>query len=462
MATAVPSPTSSATTMSSGSSSLGSSPSQTLSTSQQAASFALLLKAKGLVERDFLTAMQSHTTAPGAGFKITDEEILAKLWATCKTGRQLSIAVARTLRVFRLCHPPEQKRLKQGYPVVSPMPALTDPARLSLPFSEKEEVDYLARALCIELKLPLQKRNIERQREHAVTKRQKRKAAKAAAKKRVMGSQAPTPSLQLSLPNPPVRVMGAQAPAPSLQPSLPNPKSNSLPLGAGALVAPSASAASLSLSLMAAPSTRANDDELHSALLIHLVTSLRPGNVLKGSSDSKNELALKLSNVYESKASATGVASMFILNDRQKNSKGKPVLTAVPFNQTTKCPYKECAATKLKAAYKRRKAEGASPNDCVFINARSKKPLTTKSANSRIQQIAGEKFVAEDNPSEWKSFFTLKSARKTVASHMAHLGCAPQTVASQLKHGSIQSQMSYVCKFYKKKSGLVDELYKDL
>lgn len=209
-------------------------------------------------------------------------------------------------------------------------------------------------------------------------------------------------------------------------------------------------------------STRANDDELHSALLIHLVTSLRPGNVLKGSSDSENELALKLSNVYESKASATGVASMFILNDRQKNSKGKPVLTAVPFNQTTKCPYKECAATKLKAAYKRRKAEGASPNDCVFINARSKKPLTTKSANSRIQQIAGEKFVAEDNPSEWKSFFTLKSARKTVASHMAHLGCAPQTVASQLKHGSIQSQMSYVCKFYKKKSGLVDELYKDL
>ena len=260
MATAVPSPTSSATTMSSGNSSLGSSPSQTLSTSQQAASFALLLKAKGLVERDFLTAMQSHTTAPGAGFKITDEEILAKLWATCKTGRQLSIAVARTLRVFRLCHPPEQKRLKQGYPVVSPMPALTDPARLSLPFSEKEEVDYLARALCIELKLPLQKRNIDRQREHAVTKRQKRKAAKAAAKKRVMGSQAPTPSLQLSLPNPPAHVMGAQAPAPSLQPSLPNPKSNSLPLGAGALVAPSASAASLSLSLMAAPGgTSAND-----------------------------------------------------------------------------------------------------------------------------------------------------------------------------------------------------------
>ena len=209
-------------------------------------------------------------------------------------------------------------------------------------------------------------------------------------------------------------------------------------------------------------STRVNDDLLHSALLIHLVTSLRPGNVLKGSSDVGNGLVLKMSNVFECKASVRGVASMFILNDRQKNSKDKPVLTAVPFNEKTKCAYKECAATKLKAIYKRRKKAGAKPQDCIFINERSKGPLTTRIANSRIQQIMALKMLKESKPDEWKKFYTVKSARKAVASHMEHLGCAPQTVALQLKHASIQSQMSYVCKFYKKKSRLIRELYKDL
>jgi len=209
-------------------------------------------------------------------------------------------------------------------------------------------------------------------------------------------------------------------------------------------------------------STRANDDLLHSALLIHLVTSLRPGNVLKGSSDKNNVLALKMSNVFECKASARGVASMFILNNRQKNSKDKPVLTAVPFNDNTRRAYKDCAATKLKAIYKRRKREGAKPQDCIFINVRSKGPLSTRIANTRIQQIMALKMQEEGKPKEWNKFYTLKSARKAVASHMEHLGCAPQTVALQMKHASIQSQMSYVCKFYKKKTRLVRELYKDL
>ena len=209
-------------------------------------------------------------------------------------------------------------------------------------------------------------------------------------------------------------------------------------------------------------STKANDDHLHSALLIHLVTSLRPGNILKGSSDPDRGLVLKMSNVYESKVSKSGLASMFILNDRQKNSKGKPVLTAVPFNDKTKCAYKECAATKLKAIYKRRKREGAKPHDCIFINVRSKGPLTTRIANTRIQQIMALKMQSDGKPESWKSFYTLKSARKAVASHMEHLGCAPQTVASQLKHASIQSQMSYICKFYKKKNHLIRALYKDL
>ena len=142
---------------------------------------------------------------------------------------------------------------------------------------------------------------------------------------------------------------------------------------------------------------------------------------------------------------------MFILNNRQKNSKDKPVLTAVPFNDNTRRAYKDCAATKLKAIYKRRKREGAKPQDCIFINVRSKGPLSTRIANTRIQQIMALKMQEEGKPKEWNKFYTLKSARKAVASHMEHLGCAPQTVALQMKHASIQSQMSYVCKCYKKR-----------
>ena len=98
-------------------------------------------------------------------------------------------------------------------------------------------------------------------------------------------------------------------------------------------------------------------------------------------------------------------------------------------------------------------------DDHKFLDKRT---LSTRIANTRIQQIMALKMQEEGKPKEWNKFYTLKSARKAVASHMEHLGCAPQTVALQMKHASIQSQMSYVCKFYKKKTRLVRELYKDL
>ena len=202
-----------------------------------------------------------------------------------------------------------------------------------------------------------------------------------------------------------------------------------------------------------------NDKALHSAFLVHLITSLRPGNVLKGSSDKKHLLVLKMSNVFERQGSDP---CMFILNDKQKNSRGEPVLTAVPFHKSTRKPRRDCAATRLKDAYLKRKSEGAGHADCVFLNARSGLPLSTNCANSRIQKILGDRFEAQHKPREWCKFYTLKSARKAVASHMTDLGCAPQVVAGQLKHKSLQSQMSYICKFYKRRPDLVKALYKNL
>ena len=205
-----------------------------------------------------------------------------------------------------------------------------------------------------------------------------------------------------------------------------------------------------------------NDDLLYTAMLVYLITSLRPGNILKGTSDKDHSLALKMNNVYERKRSGTSEACMFILNDRHKNSKEEPVLTAVPYNKHTTNPKLFCAASRLKSAWRKRRNSGANDSDCVFINQRSKFPLSTSVANKRIQSIMTAVFEEENKPTEWAKFYTLKSARKAVASLMKELGCSPQTIAIQLKHKTLDSQMHYIGKFYKDQPGLNRALYKDL
>ena len=216
------------------------------------------------------------------------------------------------------------------------------------------------------------------------------------------------------------------------------------------------------LLLELAKGEKLHDDISQKAMIICLVTSLRASNVLFSSNDKDHSLTLKMSNVLEQKASEDSVACMFIYNDRQKNSKKKPVLTAVPFNASSRNPSQDCAATILKEAWVKRAKEKASPEDSVFINTRSNRPLSAAIANKRIQEVLRSYFESKDKPVEWSKFYTLKSARKAVASHMEELGCAPQTIALQLKHRSLNSQMSYICRFYKNKPGLVRALYKGL
>ena len=206
-----------------------------------------------------------------------------------------------------------------------------------------------------------------------------------------------------------------------------------------------------------------NDKTLQcNAMLLYLVTSLRAGNVLLGSGDSDKTLTLKMGNVFEQKGSTNSVPCMFIYNDRHKNSKRKPVLTAVPFNELSLSPAVDCAATILRNAWLARRADNAADNESVFINKRSKKPLSTAVANARIQCILKEYFEARSKPGNWSKLYTLKSARKAVASHMKTLGCSPQTIALQLKHSTLSAQMSYICRFFKDKPGLTRALYKDL
>jgi hypothetical protein len=205
-----------------------------------------------------------------------------------------------------------------------------------------------------------------------------------------------------------------------------------------------------------------NDEALYASILIYLVTSLRAGSVLLSSSDKDRSLTLKMSNVFEQKATEDSAPSMFIFNNRHKNSKGQPVLTAVPFNDSTPDPKTKCAATLLRSAWRLRRKNKAAQSDSVFINTRSGLPLSTGVANKRIQDILREYFESRDKPAEWSKLYSLKSARKAVASHMLALGCAPQTIAGQLKHKTLNAQMHYICRFYKDKPGLSRALYKDL
>ena len=190
------------------------------------------------------------------------------------------------------------------------------------------------------------------------------------------------------------------------------------------------------------------------AFMLYCVTGLRPGSILRGTSDNKDGLALKIANVLvPSKGSKHDGSCVFALNDRSKTSKHKPVLTPIPFNKGAL--KEECAASRLIALVKRRKKEGAKREDFVFMNARgfNRFPLSTGvMINSiRIEMIS---YFNESMPlvkaQARAKLYVLKSTRKGMASDMAAKGCAPQTVANKLGHSTIDAQMSYICKFIKK------------
>ena len=65
-------------------------------------------------------------------------------------------------------------------------------------------------------------------------------------------------------------------------------------------------------------------------------------------------------------------------------------------------------------------------------------------------------------PPQLAEGFSLKSARKAVASHLSASGCSPQVVAQRLGHGSLQSQMHYICKFFGMRPNLLSVIYQGL
>jgi len=204
------------------------------------------------------------------------------------------------------------------------------------------------------------------------------------------------------------------------------------------------------------------------AFMLYCVTGLRPGSILRGTSDNKDGLALKLANVLvPAKGSKHEGECIFVLSDRSKTSKHKPVLTPVPFNKDSAKTSKECAATRLINLVKRRKKEGAKGEDFVFMNVRAQNrfPLSTGVMINaiRLEMISYfNKNMPLARAQARAKLYVLKSTRKGMASDMVAKGCAPQTISTKPGHGTIDAQMSYVCKLFKKDPIFAKESYAGL
>jgi site-specific recombinase XerD len=141
-----------------------------------------------------------------------------------------------------------------------------------------------------------------------------------------------------------------------------------------------------------------------------------------------------------------------------KNSK-YPVISSVPFNSNTASPKRFCAATRLLELTRKRKRDGAGPDEALFVNPKSGGPLTTGVANSHLKKFLRKFCTKKGLPPRYSKLFSLKSFRKAVATEMQKRGASPQSIAKHLKHASIDSQMSYICKYHKQNQQLEKDLY---
>lgn len=196
---------------------------------------------------------------------------------------------------------------------------------------------------------------------------------------------------------------------------------------------------------------------LGTATLVYLTTALRAGNILRGSSDNKDDLALHVGDVITFEQD-----QVFIINGRTKTSKA-PIISHVPYNPHTLEKHKYCAATRLRnlAAWRRDK-EGANDDDFLFINPRSKLPLSTSVANTSLQRFIKTICMEQNIAERLDKFFSLISLRKTVSTEMEKRNCTPQVIAFKLRHSTLNSQLSYICKHRTTSDTFTRDLYKSV
>ena len=140
----------------------------------------------------------------------------------------------------------------------------------------------------------------------------------------------------------------------------------------------------------------------------------------------------------------------------------RPVPLHVPRNPGCGPNGYGCAASMLLQRRATRLAAGANLNDPMYIHPYTRRPLSTSVVNAKLQGAVRCLAERKGLPPQLAEGFSLKSARKAVASHLSASGCSPQVVAQRLGHGSLQSQMHYICKFFGMRPNLLSVIYQGL
>jgi hypothetical protein len=207
--------------------------------------------------------------------------------------------------------------------------------------------------------------------------------------------------------------------------------------------------------------TTRRESLLATATMLYVTLGSRAGNILLSTGPNKWKQVLLVGDVNSEKFDSrpSKKAPLFIVNTRMKNSK-YPVISSVPFNSNTASPKRFCAATRLLELTRKRKRDGAGPDEALFVNPKSGGPLTTGVANSHLKKFLRKFCTKKGLPPRYSKLFSLKSFRKAVATEMQKRGASPQSIAKHLKHASIDSQMSYICKYHKQNQQLEKDLYK--
>ena len=196
---------------------------------------------------------------------------------------------------------------------------------------------------------------------------------------------------------------------------------------------------------------------LGTAILTYITTALRAGNILRGTGDNKDALTLHIEDVItlENK-------KVFIINNRTKTSKSA-IITHIPHNIDAIDKNRFCAATRLVNLAKwRLSKEKASKEDFLFINPISKKPFSTSVANKALQKFVKNICIDQGKDESIAKLFSLTSLRKTVSTEMEKRNCTPQVIAFKLRHATLSSQLSYICKHRTASNTFTKDLYKSI
>ena len=182
------------------------------------------------------------------------------------------------------------------------------------------------------------------------------------------------------------------------------------------------------------------------ALLLLSVTAARPANILMGSSETAAAQVLRVKHVVipPGAGKAPDYHPIFIVVPNVKTS-NTPQTKPVPFNTKSD---NQCAATNLINRSKNRNHTDDAANAPVFINPTSFKPLSCSVANKWIKRAVKNTLITMGHDASLARFYSMYSARKSVASYMTQKGLPPQAIAKKLGHKTLAAQMSYLCSVF--------------